>query len=127
MRECSTALRRGGHIGGGICVGNGSGMAVVDMRQHNRATEGPAKIVIAQGRALDDLGGIGNMLVEKTIGIQPVVAEELVRASMKRVDAGAGDDIDLGATAATVFRIISAAHHLELFQGRSEERRVGKE
>ena len=88
-------------LGGVVVVWNVEGTA-----------EGVAKIVIAERRTLD-----GFAVVEKVVGGQPVVTEELVGVTVESAGAGLGGDDDLASSGAAVFGFVLAAEHHEFGNG----------
>ena len=76
------------------------------------AADGAAEVVVAQR-------GNRNVVavVEIGVGVEHIVAEELVEVPVELVGAGAGDDVDLPAGAAAEFGVVVAALHGELGDG----------
>src|SRR5712691_11469211 len=67
---------------------------LVDFRNPDGAADSAAEVVITQRRTFHD--GVG-AVVEKSVGVQNVVAEKLINASVNVAGTGARDDIDLPA------------------------------
>ena len=59
--------------------------------------------------------GLAGGIQEKVVGIQLVIAEELVDRAMKFVGSGLGNQVDLRAARRRAVRAVGVARHLEFF------------
>ena len=97
-------------------------LAIEQLGDRHRAAEREAELVPLEGVLFGAVGGEGIVL-----GIQFVVAEELIERAVIGVAAALGGDVDLGGSAAE-FSGIYTTLHLELLQGFSRgEDHVGVE
>src|SRR5713101_5825686 len=85
---------------------------VVNAGNKNRAAKCSPKIVIAQRRTIDL-----RAIVEETVGIQNVIPEELVQASVELAGARTCNDVDLAAGTTAILRVKLAPHYSEFFDG----------
>src|SRR5262249_11416333 len=83
-------------------------LAVIDLRKPNRSAEGAPKLVELE-RWWRGAATVGKEIV----GVQLVVAKELVEVAVEVVAAGAGDDIENAARCAPVFGGVVTRFHLE--------------
>ena len=86
--------------------------AVVDTRNIYRSAGGVTEVVVAEWRPRHLVE-----VVEKIVGVQLVVPQELVGGAMPFVGPAFGDDADLPATGAAKLRRVRAAYDLDLFNG----------
>src|SRR5579884_3647877 len=82
---------------------------MVDMRNDDRATYGIAEIVIPERRTRKTV-----CVIEKIIGIQLVIPEELVGIAVKVVSPAASDGCDLATSIPAGLSRIGIANHLDL-------------
>jgi len=69
----------------------------------------PPKLFVAKRRALDVI-----RVIEKCVGIEIIIAEELVDAAVEIARAGAGDDIDLRTGGTARLRVVHASDDTKL-------------
>src|SRR5205807_9563179 len=97
---------------------------LIDFRDPNRSAKRAAKVVVAQPGARATAG-----IVEKAVGVQDVVAEELVDTTMKAVGSGADNRIDLRRAGAARLRVVHAAKDAKFADGvnarEREQREIG--
>ena len=133
-RKGSLALQRGGHVKRNRRVGDDAAellrdeeerlvAAVVNLRNVNGTADGVAKIVVAQRWARDAV-----QLIEVVVGVQVVVAEELISATVQLVGAGPRNHVYLAGSRATVLRGVGVAQRLKfgnrIDAGEREQRQI---
>jgi len=101
---------------------------VVQVRNHNRAGEGAAEVVLPQGRLR-----FGS-LVEVHTGVHRIVAEIVVDRTVKTVGAASRGEDELATGRASIFSGVGRSERAELLQGiqrdkalRGAERRVSRD
>ncbi len=97
---------------------------LIDFGNPHRSAERSSEVVVAQ---LGSRNGWVHGIIEKAVGVEVVVAEELVEAAVNVGGAGAGDHVDLGASGTSGLGVIGAANHAELADGiNAGERKQGE-
>ena len=132
--KVARALRLGGHVERHGRVRDdapellrkeeeGLAPAVVDLWDQDRSADRVAEVVVTQRRPGDAV-----QVVEVVVGVQVVVAEELVRRTMQRICARARNHVDLAGRGASVLRRVGIALGLELrdriHAGKREQRQI---
>ena len=78
----------------------------------NRPADGAAELILLERRL-----GLPGAVGEEIVGVEPVVAQELVAHAVNRVAAGFGHDIDLSAGIASLLGGVEVGLNLELLDG----------
>jgi hypothetical protein len=99
---------------------------LVDFGYPNRTADGASEVVIAQG---GPLGNGSGGVVEKAVGVENVIAEELVNAAVNIPGSRTRNHVNLCARRAAGLRIVRTSNDAEFTDrinaGKREERQIG--